>query len=510
MKNLNKYSLALGAIIAIAILFRFYNFANLQIWTGDDEIITATIRHIVWDRSPSLLIPNSTLGFGMGPYFFYIISVFYFLTSFDLVLTQGAASLLGVATTYLIYTCARFIYDRNVGLVASFLYACSFLISLLDRRLWPLSPGPFLSILTIFALAKVLKRDLRYIPVLALPMGFAFHSDLYLLVLVLSIIVCWIIFRFPTKHKYFLIFVSLLVLFALPFGLAEIKYNGAVSGPFLHTISKPLEGEGLSPGRLYSSFGAGDFLNVLTRSLFTKPSAFIDSQWCHGDCVYPVPMFTPFAQIGVILLAAYGLFLLLRRLNKPQMIPWIILVCFIFGMLVFNRLFRATFSQLYFIVIMPVFLLILSPPLVAIGKKSRLSLAFILLFYFSVNFYTLLNSSIKYPLSEKIELVKNSITTLKGEKFSIEASEVGEIQGGGWTELYTLQKYPAVKSYWYVFTDWIYAAYSLYPTKIEHTDPSMSVIFQLHGEGLDIDRNDVSRQQFKDLEVVIIDNTEDN
>lgn len=509
MKNIihkqNKSTYLLAVIIALAIFFRFYSYTNLQLWTGDDEIITATIRHIIWDKSPSLLIPNSTLGFGLGPYYLYAISVFYYLTEFNLVLVQGVASIIGVATTYLLYRCGKFIYNNNVGLMASFLYACSFLISLLDRRLWPLTPGPFLSVLTIFSLAKILRGNLKFLPILAIPIGFAFHSDLYLLVLVLSIVVCWVIYRFPVKNRYTLIFAGLLIVFALPFGIAEIRYNGAVSGPFLQTINKPLEGQGLSPERLYSVFGVSDSINVLTRILFTRPSDFIDSQWCHGACTYPAPLFAPFSQFFVVTLLCFSLFILWKKPDKLKFLPWLVIIIFIFGMLIFNRLFQSNFSQLYFLVIMPVFLLIISPTLVIIGNKIKILLPLFISIYLFVNFYSLQNSLIKYPLSEKIALVRQSIPMLNDEKFSIEASQLGEIQGGGWTELYTLQKYPASKSYWYLFTDWIYAAYSLYPTQIQQSDPNKTVVFQQAGENLQYSNSFVWKRRFKDLEVVIVD-----
>ena len=67
--KLPKIDLLLILIIALALFFRFYNFFGLQSWTADDEILTATVRHIIFDRSPTLLIPNLFLEFGMGPYF---------------------------------------------------------------------------------------------------------------------------------------------------------------------------------------------------------------------------------------------------------------------------------------------------------------------------------------------------------------------------------------------------------------------------------------------------------
>src|SRR3989338_3066867 len=130
MKLLRKTNILLLFIIIIAVFFRFYNFKELQFWNADDEILTATIRHIIWDKSPTLLIPNLFLEFGLGPIFYYLLTPFYLITNFDLVNLRIIASVIGLATTYFIYLAGRSLKDNNVGLIAAYLYASSFLVAL--------------------------------------------------------------------------------------------------------------------------------------------------------------------------------------------------------------------------------------------------------------------------------------------------------------------------------------------------------------------------------------------
>ena len=105
--KIKKHYLILFGIILLAAFFRFYNFRELQYWDLDDEVFTSVMRHIVFDKSPTLLVPNAFLEFGQGPYFHWIMALFYALTKFDLVTVRVFSSLLGIATTLLVYITAR-------------------------------------------------------------------------------------------------------------------------------------------------------------------------------------------------------------------------------------------------------------------------------------------------------------------------------------------------------------------------------------------------------------------
>ena len=248
MKLLRKTNILLLFIIIIAVFFRFYNFKELQFWNADDEILTATIRHIIWDKSPTLLIPNLFLEFGLGPIFYYLLTPFYLITNFDLVNLRIIASVIGLATTYFIYLAGKSLKDNNVGLIAAYLYASSFLVAFLERRIWPLTLNGLMAVLALWCLLKIIDKNYKYIPLLALPIGFTFNSDLSLLVVIIAVSVIWVIYKLPLLTKYTFYFLSIILLFIVPFILAEIMYNHAVSGPLLKTISKPFDQQAISPG----------------------------------------------------------------------------------------------------------------------------------------------------------------------------------------------------------------------------------------------------------------------
>lgn len=505
-----KALLLLISILIISAIFRLYNFKNLQVWTGDDEILTATIRHIVWDRSPTLLIPNSFLGFGLGPFYYYFLSVFYFLTNFNLVLVQAVTAFFGIATTYFLYLCGKILKNEKVGLIASFLYASSFLMSLFDRRIWPLSLGPLLSALTFLSLAKIINKDYRFFPILAIVAGFVFHTDLSLFVLIIAICFVWVFYRLPIFNKYVVVFFIVLGFFASTFIFAEIRYQGAVSGPVIKSLSRPLRGESITSAKIYSAFGVEDFADVSARTFFTNSSDNIEQHWCHSGCNYPKPPFSPFLQIAIFACFAISFYSLLKNPKRKNLslVLWIMSGSFVLGTIVYNRIFHANFNQLYFLTIFPVIILIVSPVLYSLGEKRRFLLFLILITYFVFNTYSLINSSVTYPLDRKIELVRESQLTLRDDKFAIDSSSNGDVQGGGWTELYVINKSFPVKSYWYDFSEWIYAAYSLYPGPVQREDPERIVLIQKSGEGLELGQKVISKNSFKDIIIFVIDNSE--
>lgn len=464
MKLLGRTDLLLLSILIIAAFFRFYNFKELQFWNADDEILTATIRHIIWDKSPTLLIPNLFLEFGLGPIFYYLLTPFYFITNFDLVNLRIIASAIGLTTTYFIYLTGKTLKDKNVGLIAAYLYASSFLVAFLERRIWPLTVNGLMAVFALWCLLKIIDKNYKYIPLLALPIGFTFNSDLSLLVVVIAVFVVWVIYKLPLFTKYTLYFLSIILLFIAPLVLAEIMYNQAVSQPLLKTVSKPFNQQAISPG-YFQKFQTADFLNTFSRMVASQPSKSFEQNICHGYCFYPKPLFFPLTQIAIILIFIGSIFFFFRNKNFDKRrfgILWIMIVSFILGILIFNRIFHGNFSQSYFTVIFPTFALLAGSLLVNIKSKSRTLFLLLIFAYLASNSYTILNSSVSNPLYKKIELVKNSIKTVKGENYNLVVNP-SQIEGG-WTELYTVKGQIPVSSSWYDYLEWIYRAYSLIPT----------------------------------------------
>lgn len=508
MKLFKKIDLLLLVILVISAFLRFYNFREFQHWTGDEEVFTATIRHIIWDRSPTLLVQNSFLGFGLGPFYHYLLTPFYFLTNFNLVNLQAIASILGIATTFLVYIGGKMIGGRSLGLVASFLYASSFFISLFDRRVWPLTLDSFLASFTFVVINKVIAKDLRFVPLLAIPIGFSFHADPSLIVLVLTIIAVWIIFKLPIINRYTLYGILILIIFALPLILAEIRYDGAVSGPIIQSISRPLKSQAVAPK--YVTFQASDFIGIFSKVIFTQPSDFIEKQLCFGLCNPPKSYISYINNLLVIVVFVASFILVFR--NKPGNkkcfgVLIIMMASFIFGIFIWGKIFKGNINQPYFLVIFPIFILLLAQTIFLLHKRFKIVLLILLLFYFLINSYSLFNSSVKYPLYKKIKLVKKSSESIGSDKFSLYASQDSYIEGGGWTELYVLEKHPPVKSYWYGYWDWIYQAYSLYPGPIQKNDPEKIIWIVKADETISSSLPIISKYSYSDINIYIFDNS---
>lgn len=506
MSERKKTLFPLIIVLLIAVFFRFYNFKEFHYWSGDEEVLTATIRHIVWDRSPTLIVQNANLGFGLGPFYHYFLTPFYFISNFNLVALQAIASILGVVTTLIVYLGGKELGGRKLGLIAGFLYASSFLISLFDRRLVHLTLDPIMSALTFFLLAKVVKKDYRFLPLLAIPIGFSFHVDMSLMVLVIAIIITWIYFRFPLKSKQTLYLLLILGIFISPLVLAEMRYKGAVIKPIIKSFSDKTK-QVASPGGDFSKLSPNEFINVLARTISVKPSSYIEEQFFYSIHP-PLPLGTPVPQIIVALTFFSGFFLMRKSVNsKPTRVLWIMIFSFVLGILIYNFILKSNFYQHYYMVFFPVFILLLAQVVYSLYQKTKLLFVIFISVYFVINLYSLINSSVRYPLYAKLALVNKSFSLVRDHRYSVHASGNAYIHGGGWTELYNLTKHPPVKSYWYDFWGWIYASYSLYPGPVQQSDPERIISIYKEGDETDISAKIIASYRYKDLKIDVLDNS---
>lgn len=470
-------------------------------------MLTATMRHIIWDRSPTLIVQNANLGFGLGPFYHYLLTPFYIFTRFNLVFLQSIGSILGIIVTYLIYLSGKEIGGKKLGYLSSLIYASSFLISLFDRRLFHLTLDPLLTAITLFSLIMIANKKYHFIPLLSLPIGFSFHADPSLSVLTIAIVIAFIYLRIPVKSKHFFLGLLILLLFTLPLIGAEIIYKGALIKPIIKSLTRPIDNITSSQG--YSFYNPLNFTKVLGRTIMLPPSKMIENQFAYSVDV-PPPLFSPLPEIIVVLIF-YAAIIHLKTVkkikSKQASIPFIMSLAFVIGVYTYNLLFKGDFYQHYFMVYFPVFALITGFALNYIYKVPKFTFLLIIISYTLVNTYTLLNSSVKYPLYSKINLVKNSLESVGTKQYSIHASNDGYIHGGGWTELYNLTGHPPLKSYWYDFWGWIYSAYSLYPGPIQDKDPEIIVLIGKNDEVKNLNKGYfLTEFTYKDIKVSILRN----
>jgi len=354
-------------------------------------------------------------------------------------------------------------------------------------------------------LAGYSASEYKYIPLLALPIGFTFNLDLSLLVVVIAVFVIWVIYKLPLLTKYTFYFLSIILLFIVPFILAEIVYNHAVSGPLLKTVSKPFGQQAISPG-YFQKFQTADFLNTFSRMIAPQPSKSFEQNICHGYCFYSKPLFSPLTQIAIILIFIGSIVLFFRDKNFDKRkfgILWIMMVSFILGILIFNRIFHGNFSQSYFTVIFPTFALLAGSFLASIKSRSRTLFLLLIFAYLVINSYTILNSSVSNPLYKKIGLVKNSIKHVKGENYYLIVNP-SQIEGG-WTELYTVKGQIPASSSWYEYLEWLYQAYSLIPTSTIKGNATKTIIVGTLGDKLPDREKIIAFYESGDVIVHVID-----
>lgn len=490
-------------IIIISLFFRFYNFKEFHFWGGDEEVLTATIRHIIWDKSPTLLVQNANLGFGLGPFYHYFLTPFYWIFNFDLVKVQAVASLLGVATTILVYLSGKEIGGKRLGLISGFLYASSFFISIFDRRLVHLTLDPIMAAISLFALVKIANKKYNYLPLLSIPIGFSFHADASLVVLVIAIIYALIYFRIPLRNKYGLYALLILGVFLLPLVAAEVVYKGAVIKPMITSLLRRGESQSASNFFIYTPW---EFTSVLGRVFLTPPSNYIEQHFFYSFD-NPKPLFSPVTQYFIALLFIIGLFLILKKRNdRGYKVVWFLTLGFISGILIYSLLLKNNFYQHYYMIFYPVFIVFASIVILEVTNNHPKILYSTLAFYFFINLYSLLNSSVKYPLYRKIDLVEKSLGVVGTKKFALYSSGDPYIHGGGWTELYTLAGHYPAKSYWYEFWRWIYQAYSLFPGPIQEEDPEIVVSVYKQGDIVTAPGKKIEDYVYKDLTIEVLDN----
>src|SRR3990167_1137091 len=212
----NRQVLLIVIVLLISLLFRFYNFQNLQYWSEDEEMSAALVGRMIVEKRIGLVSQNLALNFSLGS-FFHLLSVpFFALSHLNPIPVLLVMSGLGVLTTFMIFLAGKLLADFKEGLVASFIYASSFVISLADRRWWTLSLNPLLMTLAIISVWQLTRKKFIFIIPLSVAIGFAGHADPTIGIVAVAAVIAFFVFKFPIIRKEYLAGLIILMIFASP------------------------------------------------------------------------------------------------------------------------------------------------------------------------------------------------------------------------------------------------------------------------------------------------------
>lgn len=452
-------------LLFISLFFRLIKFHDFQYWSDDEQLLWFIIRHIVIDQHLSLAVPNVATGIGLGPLYHYLIAPWYWLVNFDPQKILLLGLLFSTSSLISIYILGLNLGGRKVGFLAGFLYSSSFMSSLFDRRLWALSPNIFLVTIGTLALIKIVRGDSRYLYLLIIPVIFTFNSDPSLGVIILSAITTFVIFHPRLVKKHLMISLLSIFLFLSPLVIFELRHQGQNFRSFIQFITQQKElktQQVITDNILYLQ------IDNFSRFLFVPQTQISDIYFCYCKLNDKIPFI-----IKIFIAFCFLIFLNYARKNKQYLILLIPLISYFLGILLFKEIFKGMPAFFYSVTISPLIFIIIS---IVLAQKKILMILFIPLFFIS-NLNSLLNSSFKYPLRDKINVVRKTINQLNSRSnFSLYYHTDILIAGGGWTALFVANGYTPNKGNLSLHWGHIYDAYKLYPLNFTNKDPDTVII----------------------------------
>lgn len=200
-KLFKRENIVIILILIAAAFMRLYMIEDYISFLGDEGRDVIIAREILSGEF-TLLGPRSSAGdFFMGPFYYYLIAPFLFLTNYNPVGPAIMVALFGIATVWLVYWTGRIFFNTAAGLIAALLYTFSPLVLEYSRSSWNPNILPFFAILIIYLIYKISinNKGLKWYLLLGVLLGLSLQ--LHYLSLILWTVVFLFIFIIGKKEQ---------------------------------------------------------------------------------------------------------------------------------------------------------------------------------------------------------------------------------------------------------------------------------------------------------------------
>lgn len=251
-----KIKVLFFVILIFALLVRGYNFHSWFVFEYDQEINAQIAKAIIVDHKFTLIGPETSVG-GMyvGPYYNYLIALFYLLGNMNPYSMVFLNLLISGATLYLIYYTGRKLFSPVTGLFAAFLYGFSSLVVNYDRVAWNPTPIPLVTT-GMFLFLLLFRKEKKFWQLIVSAIFAGFSLQLHLNALFLfAYFFFFTIFFTPLKQllnpKKLIPVAVVFSLFVLPLFLFDIRHQFLNSSHFIKLL---FGSSSASSGNIFSSF----------------------------------------------------------------------------------------------------------------------------------------------------------------------------------------------------------------------------------------------------------------
>ena len=236
----NNKPLIVLAIFLFELLLRFYDI-NGKSPFGYDQVDNAwaAMNLIVNHKLPLVgMAAKGNSGIFLGPFYYYLISIIYWITNLNPIASGIFAGLTSIFTFWVIFYVSRKLFSAEVAIIAVFINTFLLPAIIFDRVQWNVNFIPSVSFIIFYVLYRITLGDFKKIIVLALLVGASlsvhFTSIFFPIIIILTLPF------FPRNKetlKYILLSVPLFLIWLVPNIIFQLQQKSAASNftSYFHT-----------------------------------------------------------------------------------------------------------------------------------------------------------------------------------------------------------------------------------------------------------------------------------
>jgi len=226
----NKVLVVVFIIFLFELVLRFYQLDQRNPF-GYDQVDNAwAAKDILVNHNFPLvgMVAKGNSGIYIGPIYYYLISIFYYLTNLNPIASALFAGVTSIFTFWTLFYFVKKLINTETAVIAVIINTFCLSAIIFDRVQWPVDFIPSMSLIIFYLLYKVLTGDAKKLIWLALTIGFMF--SIHFTAIFFPIIVLLSLPLFPRNKetlKYILLSLPLFLLCLAPNIIYQLNKKGA-------------------------------------------------------------------------------------------------------------------------------------------------------------------------------------------------------------------------------------------------------------------------------------------
>lgn len=220
------------SVFAVSFSLRIYDMDNKYPFGWDQVDYSWTAKNMIINHDFPLvgMAVKQNTGFFIGPAYYYLVAFFYYLTNLNPIASHYVALSTNIFTFFVIFFIVKKLFSFRIALLACFINSVAAMGFYFDAVQWQVSLLPGISLLIFYFLYRILKGGEKYILLLSVAMGLAFHTHFTAVFFPIITLLC--LPFFPRNKKilfYLLLSIPLFLIWFIPNLIYQFQNNSQLS-----------------------------------------------------------------------------------------------------------------------------------------------------------------------------------------------------------------------------------------------------------------------------------------